>query len=170
MNFFDGSIRRGSDGLYFEEGTLENARIDSGDGPLRSDEPVVKVGELTMPGNGFRIPIPRHLTEVLAGKVDQHVVLGIRPEHFSLHPIEGDPTGTSIKVTLNVTEPLGSAMDIYMKTALHDHVVGRVEAEAGLVMGSQVDVYIDLRKVHYFEPGATGMNLSVTKEPTHAIA
>jgi hypothetical protein len=62
-------------------------------------------------------------------------------------------------------------MDIYMKTPLHDHVVGRVEAQAGLEMNTQATVYVDLRKVHFFEPGATGMNLSlVATEPAHAVA
>ncbi len=172
MNFFDGTIRSRGDDLYFEEGTLENVRIAGGaeGGTPRSDEPVVKMGELTLPGNGFTIPLPRHLRQVLGPKVNQHVVLGIRPEHFSLHPIEGDTSASSIQVTVNVTEPLGNDMDVYMATPLHDHVVGRVEAEAGVKSGSRIDVYVDTRKVHCFEPGATGMNLSITQEPAHAIA
>ena len=172
MNFFDGTLRVVEDRIVFEEGTLENARIEGGaDGaPARSDEPVVKTGELTLPGNGFTIPMPNHLKTVLGQKIGQHVVLGIRPEHFSLHPIEGDPTATSIKMTLNVVEPLGNDMDLYMNTSLHDHVVARVEAESGVKIGSQIDLYVDVRKVHCFEPGATGMNLSITTEPAHAIA
>jgi multiple sugar transport system ATP-binding protein len=166
MNFFDGQLKTQGDQLVFEEGTLKNARVAEG----RSDEPEVKVGELTLPGNGFTIPLPRHLRDLLAPKVGQHVVLGIRPEHFSLHPIEGDTSATSIKVTVNVTEPLGNDMDIYMTTPLNDHVVGRVEAEAGVQPGSQINMYVDVRKVHCFEPGATGMNLSITQEPAHAIA
>ena len=31
-------------------------------------------------------------------------------------------------------------------------------------------VYVDLKKVHFFEPGATGMNLSNAQEPAHAAA
>jgi multiple sugar transport system ATP-binding protein len=171
MNFFDGQLKARGDEIYFEEGTLKNARVAEG----RSDEPQVKVGELTLPGNGFTIPLPRHLREVLGARVGQHIVLGIRPEHFSLHPIEGDTTATSIKVTVNVTEPLGNDMDIYMTTPFHAHVVGRVEAEAGVQTGSQIDMYVDVRKIHCFEPGATGMNLSIggaasTQEPAHAIA
>jgi hypothetical protein len=63
-------------------------------------------------------------------------------------------------------------MDIYMATALHDHVVGRVEAQQqGLEVNAQATVYADLRKVHFFEPGVTGMNLSlVQQESAHAVA
>jgi hypothetical protein len=61
-----------------------------------------------------------------------------------------------------------------MSTPLHDHVVGRVEAQpagsGGLAMNSQVTMYVDLRKVHFFEPGVTGMNLTLQREPAHAVA
>jgi hypothetical protein len=80
---------------------------------------------------------------------------------------------------LNVIEPLGNDMDLYMNTGLNDHVVGRVEAMSGLQIGSEVTLYVDTRKVHVFEPGETGMNLSLTgansgagqsSENAHALA
>jgi len=106
----------------------------------------------------------------LQGMVGKHVVLGIRPEHFHIRPVDGGGGSMALKVQLNVVEPLGNDMDIYLSTTLHPHVVGRVEAQGGLEMNTQVTVNIDLRKVHFFEPGATGMNLSLVNESTHAIA
>jgi hypothetical protein len=67
-------------------------------------------------------------------------------------------------------EPLGNDMDVYVQTRLNDHVVGRLEAQSGLTTDSELTLYVDLRKVHFFEPGETGMNLSLSKEPTHALA
>ena len=66
-------------------------------------------------------------------------------------------------------------MDVHMSTVLHDHVVGRIEAQAGVQAGTEATVFVDLRKVHMFEPGETGMNLSLetlspSSEPSHAIA
>ena len=63
-------------------------------------------------------------------------------------------------------------MDVYMSTNLRDHVVGRVEAQAGLQMNSQATAYVNLRKIHLFEPGETGMNLTQvpTSESAHALA
>ena len=80
-----------------------------------------------------------------------------------------------MKVRLNVIEPLGNDMDVYMSTASHEHVVGRLEAQTGLQVGKETTVYMDLRKAHFFEPGETGMNLSLetkspTNEPAHALA
>jgi multiple sugar transport system ATP-binding protein len=186
MNFFDGAIKLQDGTMMFEEGRLENARVaagatdgngkagngNAGIGKPRSDEPLVMVGELTLPGNGFNLPVPAHLQDRLGGLVGRHVVLGIRPEHFHMRPVvdAGAEDSASLKVQLNVVEPLGNDMDIYMSTILSSHVVGRVEAQQGLEPNSQATVYVDLRKVHFFEPGATGMNLSLVNETAHAVA
>lgn len=174
MNFFDGTIRSIDGELWFEEGKLENTRaVDDRGAPLRSDEPVVKVGDLTVPGNGFRIPVPSHLSDALSGKVGQHVVLGVRPEHLHLHPT-GNTSGDGresvpVKMKVHVVEPLGNNMDVYLSTMLHDHVVARVEAQSGVASDAQVNMYVELRKIHCFEPGVTGVNLTVG-EQSHALA
>ncbi len=179
MNFFDGAIKLVDGQMVFEEGKLENARQASVGGEKASDEPVVWVGELTLPGNGFRLKVPQRMRDVLAGKVGSHIVLGIRPEHLHMRPLDNGQDSLPMQVKLNVIEPLGNNMDVYMATALHDYVVGRTEAQGGLAMGAAATVYADVRKAHFFEPGATGLNLSVSatrgdgaglKESSHALA
>jgi multiple sugar transport system ATP-binding protein len=173
MNFFDGALKIEDGRMVFEEGILDGVTTKNAANSRR---------ELTLPGNGFRLPVPRHLTEMLGGWVGRHVVLGIRPEHLSVKPPAesngaggGAASGTAefapLNVRLNVIEPLGSDMDVYMSTALNETIVGRVEAQPGLQRDAQVTMYVDLRKVHVFEPGETGMNLSSkTSEPAHALA
>src|SRR5213078_6900 len=84
MNFFDGTIKQRDGQLIFEEGRLKDAKVaagtepGNGDGAPRSDEPVVMVGELTLPGNGFRLEVPGELQPRLAAYAGKHVVLGIR--------------------------------------------------------------------------------------------
>src|SRR5687767_11633945 len=87
MNFFEGAIKMDGGRMIFEEGKLENAHVAGSKGQaakngngVPSDEPVVLVGELTLPGSGFRLPVPDRLRDRLAGSVGKHVVLGIRPE------------------------------------------------------------------------------------------
>ena len=170
MNFFDGTLRVENGRMMFEEGKLTNARIVGGSSSNgRSDEPVVRTGDLTLPGNGFTLPVEDRLKSLLAPYVGKHVVLGIRPEHFHLR---ADDAGThaAVNVMVNVVEPLGNDMDVYMSTALSDHVVGRVEAQQGLSAGSKTTLFVDTGRVHFFAPGETGMNLSLSNEPTHAVA
>jgi multiple sugar transport system ATP-binding protein len=178
MNFFNGTIRNAGGKMTFEEGKLsghpkQNASV-GGNGKSH-DAPVVASGELTLPGNGFTLPLD-HLSagarDRLASRIGTHAILGIRPEHLHLRQVEGS---VPLKVRLNVVEPLGSNMDVYMSTALHEHVVGRLEAQTGVQMGTEATIYVDVRKAHFFEPGETGMNLSLetsspTNEPTHALA
>lgn len=166
MNFFDGMIKQEAGKLYFEEGTLENATLVK----QRTDEPQVKEGKLTLPGNGFKVSVPERLTGALSRYVGRHVVLGIRPEHFHLQPIAGAGPAVSLDLNVAVIEPLGNDMDMYLSTQHHPHVISRVEAQPGVSPGTQVKLYLDLSKVHFFEPGVTGMNLSLVKEQSHAVA
>jgi hypothetical protein len=115
MNFFDGALKMVDGQMVFEEGRLQNARI-AGQTEEESGEPVVLVGELTLPGNGFRLPVPRQLKDPLAGQVGRHVVLGVRPEHLHSKPTGGEGDYCPLTVRLNVVEPLGNSMDVYAQT------------------------------------------------------
>jgi multiple sugar transport system ATP-binding protein len=175
MNFFDGVLRQSEVGLEFEEGKVLRS---TGVGSVTS-----AAAELTLPGNGFKLMVPVHLREALLSRVGRHVVLGIRPEHLHLKPVEADGQFSSansrLDVKLNVIEPLGNDMDVYVQTNLNDRVVARVEASAALAGGlhdsaERLTLYADPRKIHFFEPGETGMNLSLSQgepdEPAHALA
>jgi multiple sugar transport system ATP-binding protein len=164
MNFFNGAIRSAAGKMTFEEG-----RLSVGGGAAGAS------AGLTFPGNGFTLSLdslPPAVRDRLASLAGTHVVLGIRPEHLHLESVNGS---SAIKVRLNVIEPLGNDMDVYMSTSAHEHVVGRLEARAGMQTGTEATVYVDLRKAHFFEPGDTGMNLSLetmspVNEPAHALA
>jgi multiple sugar transport system ATP-binding protein len=171
MNFFDGASKVCDHQLAFEEGTLLPAPNVASDRSIGAkDGQSLAPGELTLPGNGFRLPIPDRLRGPLSERVGRHVVLGIRPEHLHLRPDEQNAATCPLELKVTVTEPLGNDMDVYMESNLNDRVVARVEATSGLRSEQRVTVYVDLKKVHFFEPGATGMNLSLSNEPAHAIA
>ncbi|MDP9172478.1 MAG: TOBE domain-containing protein [Planctomycetota bacterium] len=187
MNFFDGTIRLENGQLVFVEGKFLKGSLSSERGFGAASEPShgqapFTPGELTFPPDGFTLwldYLPPAVKDRLSSRVGRHVVLGVRPEHLHLNPVVGQNAAresfAAINVRLNVIEPLGSNMDVYMNTALHDQVVGRLEAQGGLQSGAQTSIYIDLRRVHFFEPGVTGMNLSLetlspTSELYHALA
>jgi multiple sugar transport system ATP-binding protein len=175
MNQFNGVLRAVDGKTVFEEGSPGPPTSDGG-AKNAARPPLNGGGELTLAGKGFRLSLPAHLTDRLAGAGDaasrgeRHVVLGIRPEHFSLRPAGDGEVSLPLTMKVNVIEPLGNNMDVYLSTGLHDPVVARVEAQGGLRVDAQATLYVDLRKVHFFEPGVAGMNLSQTSEPIHAIA
>jgi multiple sugar transport system ATP-binding protein len=147
MNFFDGAIVLSDGGVFFAEGRVSG-------------------GELTLPPGGFRIPVLPPLAGRLAAWADRRVVLGLRPEDIlcgdrSAAKVDGGRSLAKIGVTLNLIEPLGGDMDVYMSTALHDAVVGRWPADAALSAGAAATVSVDPVKAHFFEPSEAGMSLSV---------
>jgi multiple sugar transport system ATP-binding protein len=162
MNFFDGLVKEIDGRLVFEEGRL--GRSNGLENASSGEE-----AELTLPGNGFTLGIPAHLTDAVSALRGRHIVLGIRPEHLRLRPVDEEGMSAALDVRLSMIEPLGDNMDVYVETSLHDRVVARVEARSGLQVGSQAHMYVALRKIHCFEPGVTGMNLSLTSEPAHAV-
>jgi multiple sugar transport system ATP-binding protein len=183
MNFFHGMIRAQGDQLVFDEASPPGRSVADPEGAVAPGglvQETVSSGphELTSTGERFTLPLAQLAPGALArlGKwVGRHVVLGIRPEHLHLRPQAGDDEFAPVRMTVNVIEPLGNDMDVYLKTSLHDPVVARVEAQSGLRVDAAATLYVDLRKVHLFEPGETGMNLSLetlspATEPAHAIA
>ena len=130
-------------------------------------------GQDVLPGERLRVPILPNLKVRLDGYLGRAVVMGIRPEHLHVRPPEG-VAHVRLSVCVDVVEPLGSDMDVYMSSKLNDHIVARLEASAALGAGLQAEaratMFVDPRKVHLFEPGEAGMNLSRTSESAHAIA
>ena len=177
MNFFEGQLREEGGELIFEEGELINAHVSgkgAADGEENTgDEPVVLEGDLNVPGDGFKVTIPPEQAAMLrdSGKVGGHVVLGVRPEHFSLDPIPGYST---IEAKLTAIEPLGHVMDAYLTTKYNGRAPGRIVARVGAKVGVETDVprqvHLDLTQAHVFEPGELGMNLTLTNTDQHAVA
>jgi len=110
----------------------------------------------------FRLLLPQAWTDRLSRHGGQPVVLGLRPENFSTKP-EGNFASqeNSLTVTVEVVEPLGDKVDAYVSTPSHGHIVCRIDARAGLTEGDKVTLYTDVSRVHVFEPGDTGLNVSL---------
>jgi multiple sugar transport system ATP-binding protein len=157
MNFFDGMIQIVAGQMVFQEGRVAGAS---------------QAEELTMPPGGFTLVVPSAVGERLEDRVGKRVVLGIRPEHLSVRPPESAARSVDwapVKMRVNVVEPLGKDMDVFFNTQLTDHVVARMEASVQLQAGEETTVFVDSSRAHFFEPGATGMNLNRTNELAHAL-
>ncbi|MGN6369937.1 MAG: ABC transporter ATP-binding protein [Phycisphaerae bacterium] len=151
-------------------------------------------GEIVTQGAGLtyftigrqRVRLTPRLAQAAAGHVGKSVVLGVRPEGLSPAPggkFAGEENILNAKV--NVLEPLGDRVDISMNLepgmpavagvgsgAISGGLVCRADAyEFGkLGVGSIIPIHLDLGRVHLFEPGEPGVNITMTQEHRHAAA
>ena len=123
------------------------------------------------------IPLPARHASRLAPYVNQELVLGIRPDAFSM---AGDSSsgGTSatdskdiakLAVTVTLVEPLGDRKDVYMTTRGQQQLVGRVDSRVPVLEGREQEVFIDMGRTHVFEPGEAGVNVTAAQEQKVAV-
>ena len=134
MNFFEGTLVRQDNALWFD-------------------------------GGGEKVRLPQPVSGDLADRVDQPIVLGIRPEAISDEQA-GRFAGedNSLACVVNVVEPLGAKMDLYLATEHDSQVIARVDAHGGIEPGSKQRFYLDMDRAHFFETGESGANLCLSPQ------
>jgi multiple sugar transport system ATP-binding protein len=138
MNFFDGRLERGSANgdAYFAFG-------------------------------GHRIRLGAAQAAIALPHAGQAMVLGVRPECLS--PENSGAFGgreNSFEVKVNVVEPLGDKVDLFLSTGGQDHVVCRADAHrfGGIEVGATMNFFVNLDRIHLFQPGEDGVNISLAAE------
>ena len=86
-----------------------------------------------------------HLKE-FTGK---EVSLGIRPENINDSKFKEGSIGIEANVNLEVIEPMGKEMFIYFKLA-GEQWIGRVSPDFKGNSGEQAKIFLDLKKIHFF--------------------
>jgi len=97
----------------------------------------------------------------LASFVDQPLIMGVRPEMLS--PTKDAQPGTTLGVAVDVVEPLGERMDVFVSTKRHGHIVCRVDARLPVKEGEHATFAVDTERIHFFEPGDEGRNVSLAQ-------
>jgi len=128
MNFFKGVIEHRQGGLWF----VEQA---SGD------------------GIGFAIRLNDDMAKKLAGGgyTGKSVVFGSRPEDINdkKHASFAKPD-QSAPATVEVVEPMGAEIYLYLNTGRHTFVA-RVNPHETAEVGQKLDMAFDMRKSHFFD-------------------
>jgi len=101
------------------------------------------------------ITLPGRFHTGLAEYNSREMVMGIRPENLYLCPIEGQDNNT-IAATVDVVEPLGDAMDVYLSTTENIRIIANLDPHSEVKVNNALNLYVDVNKVHIFEPGDTG--------------
>jgi multiple sugar transport system ATP-binding protein len=102
--------------------------------------------------DGFQLRAPAEHSDVLRAWAGKSVVFGIRPEDIQDRALAGQaPPGSVIRATVDVHEPLGSDVILYLTVGSHS-IVARVDAHTQARMGQSIEVVLDMRKMHLFDP------------------
>jgi multiple sugar transport system ATP-binding protein len=88
----------------------------------------------------------------LVNYIGKEVVSGIRPENIydKLFASNSTPDNT-VAVVCDVLETMGSENYVYLSTNKHI-VVAVVEASNMPSIGSVIEVVLDMKRVHFFDP------------------
>jgi len=107
-------------------------------------------GTLIVDADVFRTEVPAAAAPKLAGLVGKPVIFGIRPEDIhdsAFH--QSIVNGSVFKATVDVHEPLGSDIILYLTAGKHS-LVARVDARSQARMGQTTEVMMDTAKMHLF--------------------
>ncbi len=130
MNFFTGTLVQSAGTLYFDEG-------------------------------GGKLPVAAWAAAQLEPHVGKTVVMGVRPESIADRRHARFETGAAaLHMRVTLVQPLGDKMDVFLATEHHPKSVAHVDAFAGVRAGETLEMFFDMNRVHFFEPGEIGPRLA----------
>ena len=118
-------------------------------------------GNLWFTGDQMRLRLDDTPLDWLQGESNRPIVAGVRPESFSLMD-PGSVNGHGIAATVQVTEPLGSTMDVYLQTTAGNKLVCRIPA-TDIEDGKGVVARCEPQNIHLFEPTVSGSDNTPTQ-------
>ncbi len=101
-----------------------------------------------------KIPLPDWAGKAVDALPAREAVFGVRPEDITLGPGPGE-----VGARVNVVEPLGDEMIVYVATDYHN-LVCKAPAHDNVAVDDAVGLTFNLDKTHLFDP-ETGENISL---------
>ena len=128
MNFFRGSLEHRQGKLWFVE------QAAGGNGQ-----------------KGFAVRINDDMAKKLSSHVGQAIVFGLRPEDINdKQRASSAQTDHSVPAAVEVVEPMGAEIYVYLNTGSHSFVA-RVNSREKARVGQRLDVVFDMRQCHFFD-------------------
>jgi multiple sugar transport system ATP-binding protein len=128
MNFFGGKIEQRPGGVWFVE------------------QPTGSSGQ-----TGFTIRVDEPLAKKLSDLAGRAVVFGCRPEDISESQASGTAsTDQNIPATVEVVEPMGAEIYLYLNTGNHSFIA-RVHAHEKTQVNQKLMIKFDMKKCHFFD-------------------
>ncbi len=111
-------------------------------------------GNVMFRATGINVAIPEGRAKTIRDKgyTNKEVMLGIRPEDIHQEPIFLEASPNSIfNAHIEVAENLGHEMFLYINGIGADSIIARVDGRAGLKEGTNVQLAVDMNKIHLFD-------------------
>ena len=105
--------------------------------------------------------LPERLRKMLENRKNPNVILGIRPEHFSIQP-QPEQQQSKLQCTVKVVEPLGDCTEVYLSSSSQNNIIASLDPHVNFSTSQRLEIFIDIDKVHLFETGDTGENISLS--------
>jgi multiple sugar transport system ATP-binding protein len=113
---------------------------------------VVSDGALYLDEGTFKARVPDQAGVHLKDHVGKEVVFGVRPEAIYEGSAGEAPEGaTALTATVEVVEPMGNETIVYVTTG-KTPIVARLITRKDIKPGSQIELSVDMRRVHVFDP------------------
>jgi len=112
-------------------------------------------GKILFNEGSAKIELPGRLRQAMGAVSGREAVFGVRPEDISI----GDGSAV-IRAKVNVLEPLGDEMIVYLSTDYHD-LICKAPSHQQVAVDDLVGLNFDIDKAHLFDP-ESGKNVSLT--------
>jgi multiple sugar transport system ATP-binding protein len=110
-------------------------------------------GEVYSTSEGMRLRVPQQYRQALASQAGKQIIFGLRPEDVADVRMEQNVDQQSVvPVTVDVVEPMGSEIYLYLLTKGNQQFVARVDPMTKVEPGQEMQVVFDMSKMHAFDP------------------
>jgi len=103
-------------------------------------------------GGTYKLRVPSEKAKTLSQYLGKEVVFGIRPEDIwdRQYVQEGVATENTMRVSIDVVEPLGAELNVYMTTG-NTEFVARLDPRTQARPGQQFDIVVNMDHMHVFD-------------------
>ena len=114
---------------------------------------LVQNGATLFKSKSFEIQIPVNLAKTIMKDNAYKIILGVRPEDFSIQPFE-DKTDNSLEALVEVIEPMGNENYLYLRTEDQNFII-RTAPSINLKINDKIKLHINLDNIHLFDESSS---------------
>lgn len=101
----------------------------------------------------FKLELPASLADKASDYIGKECTFGVRPEDIYDSNLEGlvkPHAGNTIKINIDVVEPLGSDVEMYFTAGTHS-MTATIDSKTQAHSNEHLDVVVDMDKTHLFD-------------------